>query len=391
MTRVPRHLVRLRARPDTLYLSRGRTVLATGRDGFIRDGLAHGLFVHETRLLSHHSVRVDGMMPLASALSNVEQHSWLGYYLLPVPGVVTERDHGSGQVQQASQHSLEIRISRVVGEGLHEDMDITNFTQQPTRFVLDIELSSDFADLIETTGDRQQRGTVEDSWREKEGPAWELEFRYQAEHRYERQNEAGVARLERGVIVRVENAGSPPERTEHGLRFAIELAPLGDWHLCLRVFARIDGVLLEPPRGCRQLTDADGFRTKTLFLSEATRFEGLGSDTLTPVVIGALEQAAYDLDARRLPDLQHGPRAWTMAAGLPMYVALFGRDTLTTAWQAALAGPEMMRGTLAELARWQGRKPTTGGTSSRAGCCTRRTLARSKSSTSIRDPAPIAP
>ena len=45
-----------------------------------------------------------------------------------------------------------------------------------------------------------------------------------------------------------------------------------------------------------------------------------------------------------------------MAAGLPMYVALFGRDTLTAAWQAALAGPEMMRGTLAELQRWQGRE-----------------------------------
>jgi glycogen debranching enzyme len=356
MTRIGQQLIRLRARPDTLYLSRGRTVLATGRDGFIRDGLAHGLFVHETRLLSHHSVRVDGMVPLASALSNVEQHSWLGYYLLPVPGVVTEQDHGSGQVQQASQQSVEIRISRVVGEGLHEDVDITNFSQQSTRFILDIDMSADFADLIETISERQQRGRLEDSWRELAGPAWELEFTYHAERRYEQQNEAGVARLERGVIVRVENAASWPERTEHGVRFAIELSPLGEWHVCLRVLPRIDGVLLEPPRGCRQLTDADGFRTKTLFLSEATKFEGLGSDTLTPVVIGALEQAAYDLDALRLPDLQHGPRAWTMGAGLPMYVALFGRDTLTTAWQAALAGPEMMRGTLAELARWQGRE-----------------------------------
>jgi glycogen debranching enzyme len=38
-----------------------------------------------------------------------------------------------------------------------------------------------------------------------------------------------------------------------------------------------------------------------------------------------------------------------------VYVALFGRDTLTTAWQGALLGPEMLRGTLAELARWPGR------------------------------------
>ncbi|MCA1586751.1 MAG: amylo-alpha-1,6-glucosidase, partial [Acidobacteria bacterium] len=283
-------------------------------------------------------------------------HSWLGYYLLPVPGVSAEHDSGSGHLQQASQHSLEIRISRVVGEGLHEDVDITNFSQQPTRCVLDIEVSADFADLIETIGDRHQRGTIEHTWRESPGPAWDLEFRYHAERRYQQQNESGVARLERGVIVRLANTGSPPERTEDGFRFTVELAPLEEWHVCLRVFAQIDGVLLEPPRGCRQLTSADAFHTKTLFLAEATKFEGQGNDTLTSVVIGALKQAAYDLDALRLPDLQHGPRAWTMAAGLPMYVALFGRDTLTAAWQGALAGPEMMRGTLAELERWQGRE-----------------------------------
>src|SRR5919108_1386430 len=102
MTRLSRHLVRLRARPDTLYLSRGRTVLATGRDGFIgepslsrkalsgpehprattasersraswgADEASHGLFVHETRLLSRHVIRVGGVVPQANALSNVE-------------------------------------------------------------------------------------------------------------------------------------------------------------------------------------------------------------------------------------------------------------------------------------------------------------------------------
>ena len=79
------------------------------------------------------------------------------------------------------------------------------------------------------------------------------------------------------------------------------------------------------------------------------------SATLAPVVVGALEQAKRDLAALRLYDLDHGERAWTMAAGLPIYIALFGRDTLTAAWQAALASPDMMRGTLPELARWQGR------------------------------------
>ena len=39
-----------------------------------------------------------------------------------------------------------------------------------------------------------------------------------------------------------------------------------------------------------------------------------------------------------------------------MYVGLFGRDTMLAAWQAALAGPELLRGTLPHLARLQGRR-----------------------------------
>ena len=53
--------------------------------------------------------------------------------------------------------------------------------------------------------------------------------------------------------------------------------------------------------------------------------------------------------------MDHGDRAWVMAAGLPIYIALFGRDTLTAGWQAALASPQMMRGALCELPKWQGR------------------------------------
>ena len=348
-------LVRLRARPETLYLSRGRTVLATATDGWVRDGSAHGLFVHETRLLSRHVIRIDGECPEPNALSNVEQHTWLGYYLLGAPGTSSGKDYGSGQVQPASQQSLEIRLSRVVGEGLHEDVDITNFSQHRTRFTLDVELWADFADLIETTGERMQQGQLQRLWRHSEDTS-ELEFTYRVERQYEQQNERGDARIDRAVTIRIENASSAIEHTDSGARFVVELNPLQQWHVCIRCVPRIDGVVLEPPRGCRQLLDGDGFRRKTLFLSESTKFGGLGSDTLTPVVLGALEQGAYDLDSLRLPDLDHDRRSWTMAAGLPMYVALFGRDTLTTAWQAALAGPEMMRGTLAELQRWQGRE-----------------------------------
>jgi glycogen debranching enzyme len=71
-------------------------------------------------------------------------------------------------------------------------------------------------------------------------------------------------------------------------------------------------------------------------------------------VVHTLEQAKVDLAALRLYDLDESDRAWVMAAGLPIYVALFGRDVLTAGWGSSLLSHDMMKGALAEMARWQG-------------------------------------
>jgi glycogen debranching enzyme len=118
----------------------------------------------------------------------------------------------------------------------------------------------------------------------------------------------------------------------------------------------IDGTELRSDYRCRSF-GADGAlydQHREAFLESASTVSAPGADALAPVVVGALEQGKRDLAALRLHDFDHGARAWTMAAGLPVYVSLFGRDTLTASWQAAMASREMMPGTLAELARWQG-------------------------------------
>jgi hypothetical protein len=53
-------LVRLSVRPDTIYVSSGRTVLATKLDGFLDGGADQGLFVHETRLVSRYRWSIEG-------------------------------------------------------------------------------------------------------------------------------------------------------------------------------------------------------------------------------------------------------------------------------------------------------------------------------------------
>jgi glycogen debranching enzyme len=355
--RMLKQLVRLRPRDDTLHVCQGRTVLATSRDGFIYDGPEHGMFVHETRLLSRFRHLIDGNPPRPVALSNVEQHSWLGYYLsLPPQIEVGERDRGSGQMQEETEQTLELRLSRYVGDGLHEDIDLTNFSQQTTSFRFELEIDADFADVVETKGEREQKGEVTREWRAAGDEVWELAFDYKAEHPYDHQGERGTARIHRGLTLRVENSSSEPRSKADRVIFDVTLGPLASWHACLNFIPFIDGARMEPLYGCRSFTGThnEHDRRREIFLADSTSFTTPETETLAHVLTGALEQARRDLASLRLYDLDQGERAWTMAAGLPVYVALFGRDTLTASWQAGLASTDMMRGTLPVLAGLQG-------------------------------------
>jgi len=87
MNRLDHRLIRLRPRSQAVHVSRDRTVLVLARNGFIHPKAHEGLFVDETRLLSHYDCKVDDQSLLPVALSNVDQHSWLGYYVIAPPGI----------------------------------------------------------------------------------------------------------------------------------------------------------------------------------------------------------------------------------------------------------------------------------------------------------------
>ena len=350
------HLVRLRPRSDMRFVSQGRTVLVTDVDGFHDGGPERGLFVHQTRMLSRHRYLVDRTPPRPVALSNVSQHSWLGYYACLPPGHEPgPPDEGSGHVPHLTEETLELRLSRYVGGGLHEDVDLVNWSLTPTAFSLHLLLDADFADLEETRGERRQRGRLEHAWREVDG-GWELRFDYTAEHR-SKNNGSEMRRIHRALRAIVRPASLAPSYRRSRISFRVSLAPHATWHACLDFVPEVEETRLEPFYRCRSFGPTENAydRSRHAFLTESTRFVTAESDTLAPLVIGAVEQAKRDLAGLRLHDLDEDERAWTMAAGVPIYVALFGRDTLTAAWQAAVLGSEMMKGTLQVLARFQGR------------------------------------
>jgi glycogen debranching enzyme len=350
-------LARLVPRPKTIYSSQGRAILATNLDGVIGDYPRHGLFVGETRLLSRYRYFVDGNAPQTVAVSNVEQHSWLGYYISPAPGAQWKHDTGSGEMEKSSEDTIELKVSRTVGLGVHEDIDLTNFTQKAAKFTFEIEIDADFADQAEIFH-RKQQGRLIRRWRRISSRNAELTYDYRASHRYSHQGNRGVARMHRALIVRVERASSSVSFHHSRLRFVVHLKPHGSWHTCVKLTPLLDGERMPPLYDCHQFfgTRNELDRKRKIFFNESTQFRTDSTKpNLAAVVQSALFHATHDLAALRLPDLDHGNHSWVTAAGLPIYVALFGRDTLTAGWQASVLSTSMARGALRELPKWQGK------------------------------------
>lgn len=349
-----RSLAKIRPRHGIVYCSQGRAVLATDEEGLIKGFPRHGLFYGETRVVSHYDYSVNGKPLQMVAVSNVEQHSWLGYYIFPPPGSKWKTDTGSGEMEQVSEETIELKVSRTVGLGVHEDIDFTNFSQSAAKFVFEIELDSDFADQAETF-QRKQVGRRVRHWKPT-SDGGELAYEYRNEHKYSHQGNVGVARIHLGLIVRIEKADSKVSFRASKLSFKITLAAGKSWHACIKFTPVFEGKKMPPLYDCREFFGARNEldRKRLIFLKESTQFETEQKPDLAAVVETTLSQAKADLSSLRLPDMDHGDRSWVMAAGLPIYIALFGRDTLFVGWQTAIASTAMMSGALHELPKWQG-------------------------------------
>ena len=118
-------------------------------------------------------------------------------------------------------------IGRHIDGGLHEDIDITNNSQNPVRFNLEIAIRADFADIFEVKSDHiVRRGRITTSWSDKRQA---LRITY-------RNKDFG-----REVIVRTgEGDGEPTVNANGRLSFDIALKAGQAWHRCL-IYDLVDG------------------------------------------------------------------------------------------------------------------------------------------------------
>lgn len=313
--------------PPQLAIHQGFTVFITEPDGSIGWPTDKGLYFNDTRLISAYALYANGE---TWDLLNSGAPTYYGCRIF-----LTNRAFPTEQTQPAmvAARTLSLVLSRAVEGGMAEEHVITNHGRSPVVFNYEISVRSDFADVFEVKSKRiVRRGRITSTWDEDAG---RLSIVYRN------------GSFSRGLEILAEG-DSPAVYANGRLSFSLHLAPGQMWMGRLRYSLMDCGRMLAAPERC--LLNGDSPQGREL---RHWRDGILQISTTVNTLQRLFDQAVEDMAALRLPIEQGDMVEHIPAAGLPWFVALFGRDTLITSLQAMILNPEFARGTLSVLAAWQ--------------------------------------
>ncbi len=303
----------------TLSVLDGSTFVVSDRHGDVipGEGREHGFFAEDTRFISRWILRV-GQRPLQLLSVNQGTHFDAQFFLTP-------------RVGPDEQAPRSIVRHRLVDHVWMEEVTVTNHLHELSRVQLVLEIDADFADLFEVKDVEVAERAVSFT---HDASSLTLSYSHGEFHR--------------AVTI---TTSSPATITRAGFEYELELAPGERWATTFTIapYSAQPGVRFtdRKPRGPIEVVR----RTRMAELEEWL----LGAPTLQaddPALARTYRASLSDLAALRIhPDLREG--ATLPAAGLPWFMALFGRDSLITSFQALPYLPELAATTLRVLATRQ--------------------------------------
>jgi glycogen debranching enzyme len=308
--------------PSQLALHQGNSVLITNRDGQIPWPSDKGLYFFDTRLISSWRIYANGEAWDLLSEGNITHYA--SRIVLTNRTIATE----GGDIPA---RTLGLVLCRSIDGGVHEDLDIVNHGMQPVRFNLELAIRSDFADIFEVkSGHIVRRGRIVTQWSDDES---QLRTTYRNRD------------FRREVVIMIRQSGSRPVYANGRISFEIDLAPRAAWHGCL-LYELVDGeARFEAPENCIANSDQSRVGRRLADWQRAVLKVRTGNEEFYRF----FRQAIDDMAALRLPIEGTNEMQFVPAAGVPWFVALFGRDSLIASLQNALVYPGFACGTLAVL------------------------------------------
>ncbi|GAA5202252.1 glycogen debranching N-terminal domain-containing protein [Rugosimonospora acidiphila] len=234
-----------------------------------------------------------------------------------------------GALSGTKDPSISVRRERIVADGVHEDICVDNNNSGETvTVVVELRFGADFSDLLAVKAGKRMRGRTR-----VEVNGNEVCLVYE---------NRGYQRATRIVF---EESG---RLTEQSMCWELTLAPRQKWHTCIDIGVVIDGheVGMRAGHGGMGTVQPNMGMSLEDWMGNAPRLSA-ESETLRR----AYQQSLLNLAALRFRPEHEGHSL--PAAGLPWFMALFGRDSLITAYQALPFHPSLARTTLRALADLQ--------------------------------------
>lgn len=311
----------------TITINADTTFLICDERGDVQPGAELGLYYEDRRYLSEYSLRLDGDAPRVLG-AHAGAHDRASHFL------------ANAALSARARGRLSLIRHRQLTVGMRETLELTNYGDELAEVALSLRFAADFAYIYrvkhELADDRDRSDRPEAASYNVDQSGRRLRFRADRD---------GAIFL---LDVRLSRAGQWQDRCAH---FSLRLPPRDPWAL------EIDFV----PMDARLPTVTAP--VATLPRGVARRDRGAQHAALAPtvhtdsyVLSGAYAQSVRDFVALRIKaeDISGGTSA--IAAGIPWYMALFGRDSLIASYQALNFYPEVAVGSLVELAALQGSK-----------------------------------
>lgn len=324
---------------ESLALIKGTTFFVSDRSGnLMPPGAPHiGLFREDTRYLSQIELLVNGHPPVV--LSATTEGAYANRVELTVKGSA----HGAGldiPVNTVFVHREQILES----EGLHDILQLQNFHSEKARLVIEITYDADFMDIF------QVRGII----RGKSGRYFEPLI-----------TDAQMTFVYEGLDDRVRATAlsfdpTPVRISGRTVRWEFDLEPRGIVRITSTIVTQALPKHLLPssfntsPANPPWMSEREKVEEHeerlhlglTSWEQTCTRFKS--SNEIFNTMLYTSLQDFYSL---QIPE----GREKTIAAGVPWFAALFGRDSLISSFQTLALNPTLARGTLRSLAACQGR------------------------------------
>jgi glycogen debranching enzyme len=314
--------------PPQIAIHQGRTVLVTEPDGQITGANEKGLYYFDTRVISNWAIYANGR---AWELLNGGAVSYYEARIFLTNGAILT---GEGAIPP---RTLGLTISRSITGGMHEDLEITNNNRKPVRFQLEVAFRSDFADVFEVrSGHIVRRGQVTTDWSER---------RQRFRTAYSNQD------FHRAVTTHVLRAPGKTVSANGRLSMEVALQPGETWQACLLYELEGGEQRHRASRHCVSTHTPPHSQAIATWLKTVAKIR-----TSNEEFYRLFHQALEDMAALRLPIEGTSHTVFIPAAGLPWFVAPFGRDSLLVSLQNILVYPEFARGALEILGALQAKE-----------------------------------